>query len=296
MATRLRRVALLAGAALLFFDTASAWAWGPATHVHLATRLLADVGWLPATLAALLGRHTVSYLYGNIAADVVFAKRWSRIKQICHQWTTGFRLLDGAVTDRDRAFSLGYLSHLAADTVAHGKYVPRQLAVTHTSMNFGHLYWEVRADHVVPPAAFRGLRELERHDFHAHHHQLALVLTETFLPHEVNLRLFRRINRLVAARPWQNSVRLWGRHSRWPLSVGMLRMYHDESLERMISVMVDQHRSPVLHEDPNGTSALQHVRHNRRHVRRLRRRGLPLAHVVHEAAATYAPDPRHGVA
>lgn len=296
MTRKFRRVALLAGVAFLFLDTASAWAWGPATHVHLATRLLGDFGWLPASLAALLSRHAWSYIYGNVAADVVLAKRWSRVKQICHQWTTGFRLLDNATTEQDRAFSLGYLSHLAADTVAHGKYVPRQLAVTRTTMNFGHVYWEMRADHLVPATAFQGLRDLQHRDFTVHHRQLAGILTETFLPHGMNVRVFRRINHLVAAPYWQRSIRLWGRHSRWPLSVGLVRLYHDESLARMISVMVEQHRSPVLHEDPNGTSALLHVRYDRRHMRRLRRSGLPLAHVLHEAAATYAPDPRYRIA
>ncbi len=292
MTRRFWRVGLWAGAAFLFLDTANARAWGPLTHVPLAARLLDDSAWLPACLAALLSRHAWCYLYGNIAADVVFAKRWSRVKQICHQWTTGFHLLDNAATEPDRAFSLGYLSHLAADTVAHGKYVPRQLAVTRTTMNFGHLYWEMRADQCAPASAFEGLRELERHDFSAHHRQLAGILTETFLPHGMNIRVFRRINHLVAARSWQRSIRLWGRHSRWALSVELLRLYHDESLARMRSVLVELHRSPVLHEDPNGTSALLHVRHDRRHMRRLRRRGLPLAHVLYEAAATYAPDLR----
>jgi len=43
-----------------------------------------------------------------------------------------------------RAFAFGYLAHLAADTVAHNYFVPRQLAVTSSTSSLGHSYWESR--------------------------------------------------------------------------------------------------------------------------------------------------------
>ena len=284
--------AVVAAALYVLFNADEALAWGAGTHVQLGTEMLARLGLLPASVAAVLARHAIDYLYGNVAADVVFAKRWSRVKQFCHHWTTGFRLLDRCGDGRGQAFALGYLSHLAADTVAHGKFIPRQLAVTGTTMNFGHLYWELRADSLLAPDSADRLEALARYDFTVHHARMAEVMTQTFLPYEVNLRVFERITHLMTRRPLLRSMGMWGVYSRWPLCGDLLRRYHDECLERMASVLSEQERSPVLHEDPNGSSALLQVRVHRRHVRLLRRGGLALDHLLYDAAASYAPTNR----
>ncbi len=272
-------------------DAADALAWGPATHVQLGSQILGNLAWLPTAVGIALARHGLDYLYGNVAADAVFAKKWSRIKQFCHHWTTGFRLLELAEDDRHRAFAYGYLSHLAADTIAHGKFVPRQLAITRTTINFGHLYWEMRADNRIGYKAFRQLDALADHDVRTHHDLMAAVITHTFLPYRLNLRVFKRINRLVTRQHWRRSVSLWGQYSRWPLCGDLLDRYHAESVDRMVCVLSRLHKSPVLHDDPNGNSSLLSVRVNRRHLHRLRRRGLPLEHLLREAVASYAPQP-----
>ena len=101
-----------------------ALAWGPATHIGLASTMWEYLSVLPAAVAAVLARHRIAYLYGSIAADIVFAKRLSRVKQFCHHWSTAFRMLDSAADGRAKAFAYGYLSHLAA---AYYKY-PRTAA------------------------------------------------------------------------------------------------------------------------------------------------------------------------
>ncbi|MBI4716266.1 MAG: hypothetical protein HY763_00515 [Planctomycetes bacterium] len=110
---RLTRLALVVLVLALLGDVPAAFAWGPAVHVGLGGEVLGRLSLLPAAVAALLARHTAAYLYGSIAADIVFAKRLSRIKQFCHHWSTGFRLLDSAAGEEQRAFGWGYLSHLA---------------------------------------------------------------------------------------------------------------------------------------------------------------------------------------
>ena len=132
------KILLLATIVLVGVPT-DALAWGPATHVGIGASVLDGLALLPAALAALLYRRRDAYLYGCIAADIVFAKRLSRVKQFCHHWSTGFKLLDSASDDSGTAFAYGYLSPLAADTIAHGKYVPHQIVVSGTSVNFGHL-------------------------------------------------------------------------------------------------------------------------------------------------------------
>lgn len=284
------RTAILAALAVLLLDPKELFAWGPATHVQLANDVLRNLGLLPAAMAALLGRHALDYIYGCVAADVVFAKRLSRVKQFCHHWSTGFGLLERADDDRVRAFAYGYLSHLAADTVAHGKFVPRQITLTRSTVNFGHVYWEARADRMVPHAASDQLRDFARCDFDIHHRELSGLLMETFLPYDLNREVFARINALVAREGWRRGMEIVERCSRWALHPDVLQAYHGECVDRTLSLLAEEHHSPVLAEDPNGSAALACSRINRRQLRRLKRRGLPWQQRAHELAAGWAPQ------
>ena len=53
-------------------------------------------------------------------------------------------IYDSARDEPLRAFALGYLAHLAADSVAHNYFVPKQLAITSSTSALGHSYWESR--------------------------------------------------------------------------------------------------------------------------------------------------------
>jgi hypothetical protein len=281
---------IVAGAILLGAAD-QAYAWGPATHVALGNSILSQLGLLPAGIAAILARHAVAYLYGNIAADIVFAKRLSKIKQFCHHWSTGLGVLQSAPTDRDRAFAYGYLSHLAADTVAHGKFVPRQVMVSDCSVNFGHFYWELRADSAQPAPVWTVVERVLGQD-HAHHHlQLSGHLRDTLLSFEVNRILFERMNALAIRRGFRRTVDTWNRYSRFELLPGTLAGYHNECIDRILSVLQDGRRSPVLREDPNGASALSHVKFQRRLARRVHGNERLAARRRREAAHAWAPRP-----
>lgn len=265
------------------------FAWGPATHIGLGNALLDQLTLLPTAIAALLARNKIAYLYGNVAADIVFAKRWSRVKQFCHHWSTGFRLLDESDEDRDRAFAWGYLSHLAADTVAHGKYVPRQIVISQCAVNSGHFFWELRADAMEQEATWQSLEDVFRNDHDRHYDHLERQITGTFLSFDFNLLVFDGINALAARRAFRQSIGAWNRRSRWYLAPELLEGYRAESLERMVSLLSDGAKSKLLHEDPNGTSALMSLRVHRKGLRGLKRHGLPIDRRLLEAARGLAP-------
>lgn len=268
----------------------AAFAWGPATHVGLAGSVLEQLGSLPAVIAALLARHKIAYLYGSVAADMVFAKRWSRVKQFCHHWSTGFDLLEAAPTDDGRAFAYGYLSHLAADTVAHGKFVPYQVVVSDCAVNFGHLYWELRADSDQPDASWSALKNVLRRNHAAQHTLLSAQIRGTFLPFRMNRLCFDRLNTVAAHPFFRGAVTRCAHLSRAPLSPELLDRYHRESVDRILDVLTHAHRSTLLREDPNGTSALMQVHVHRRRLRRLRRGGTPVATQLREASVGWAPN------
>ena len=279
-------------AAILFVlgSADDAFAWGPLTHVVLGKSVLGYLGLLPGATALLLRRHHIAFLYGNIAADFVFAKRLSRVKQSCHHWSTALRLLETAPDEEGRAFAYGYLSHLAADTVAHGKYVPRQIVVSGTSVNFGHLYWELRADSAKSEHGDGLLKDVLDRTHTRHHAMLACHLTGTFLSHDMNRFLFERMSALVVTRGFRRTVDVWSRCSRWRLSPPLLDGYLTESLDRILSVLGDPVRSAVLKDDPNGTSAFMQLRVDRRELRRLKRKGVSVARRIQEASLSLAPD------
>jgi len=266
-----------------------ALAWGPATHIGLARTLLDHLFLVPPAIAVVLARHGWAYLYGNIAADIVFAKRWSRVKQFCHHWSTAFRLLDAANDDQARAFTYGYLSHLAADTVAHGKFIPRQLVLSGCSFRFGHLYWELRADAAEHRASWEMLERVLDRDHSEHHERLEGHFAGTFLPYEVNCLLFQQVNTFVVRRDLRRKMNTWGRYSRWDLSEDLLQGYRVECVERMLSILSEGRQSTLLREDPNGMSALTQVKVRRREVRRLKQRGLPVKRRLQEASRGLAP-------
>ena len=286
---RFTRWTLLWTGAALLVDVEQVFAWGPATHIGLGTTVLAELSVLPAAIAALLTRHGISYLYGNIAADVVFAKRWSRVKQFCHHWTTGFSLLEAAPDDRAKAFAYGYLSHLAADTVAHSKFVPRQIATSEVSLNFGHFYWELRADTLEKESSWKSLEQLFSASRSHLHFLMQREIHDTFLPFELNRLLFEGINALSARKGFRRTMHAWGRYSRWHLCPELLNQYHAESVDRIHSILTCGGQSALMREDPNGTSALMHVRVRRRELRRRRRLGAPVGRRILEASRELAP-------
>lgn len=270
--------------------TDAAYAWGPATHVGLGSAALAELATLPAAIAAILSRHRLAYLYGNIAADIVFAKRLSRVKQFCHHWSTGFKLLECAESKRDQAFAYGYLSHLAADTVAHNKYIPRQIMLSGAPVNIGHFYWEIRADAAANEADWRLFKEALTIDNATHYQLLEPHFADTFLSHKVNTKLFAGVNALAMRKSLRRSLRTWNRYSSFPLEPSLVKGYRMEALDRMLSVLRAGHQSAVLRDDPNGTSALMRVHVHRREIKKRKKQGLPIAHRHFDSARLYAPS------
>lgn len=267
----------------------SAAAWGPATHTKIAADLLNQLALAAPALAALLVRYRRDFVFGNIAADVVFAKRLSRVKQFCHQWSTAFRLLDDARSDAHRAFAYGYLAHLAADTVAHNKYLPRQMTLTRTTLSFGHLYWELRADSTIGMHYWDQLREVLDGRFLQHESVLQQRLTDTLLPFHWNLAIFYRLNTAVSRKGLIRTMDVWYHRSRWELPEDILAEYRAECVERAVDILVQGPRSAVVYDDPNGTAALGHTREQRRQLRRMARAGVLHPHVIAEATAMHAP-------
>ena len=216
----LPRLALaLAGVGLVLLALPeSAHAWTPGTHIYLGESVLSSLGQLPAAVADLLRAYPFDFLYGNIAADSSIAKHYAPLGRHCHYWHVGQEIHDLAASDALRAFGLGYLCHLAADTVAHNYFVPRQLMITSSTAAVGHSYWETRVETHLGDAYAKSAKDvilLNHADADAH---LDRIIAPTIFSVRTNRRLFRGMVHLTESSSWQRATQVAREYSRWPLA------------------------------------------------------------------------------
>ena len=138
----------------------SALAWGPAVHTVTALSLLSDTSMICAGIASILSAFPREYLYGCLAADFFIGKGQRKTSKHPHNWQGGFRFLRESANDREKAFAYGFLSHLAADVVAHNLCMPQLISSSTGAMPMGHLYWEMETDHLVGPAYLKFARQV----------------------------------------------------------------------------------------------------------------------------------------
>lgn len=271
-------LALLAVALVAAALPDPALAWTPGTHIYLAQNVLASAHLLPPTVADLIRAFPFDYLYGNIAADSTIAKNFAPVSRHCHHWHVGQEIHDLAPTDALRAFGLGYLSHLAADTVAHNYFVPRQLAVTSSRSGLGHAYWESRFETHLGEGFARTAKEVIGLDHGPADAHLDQLISPTIFSVRTNRRIFRGMVHLVETRSWQRAFRMAREHSRWDLPDADVEQHMALSYEFVMEMLGDD-RPLARRLDPAGTEPLRAARHirseaqaagGRRDVERLR--------------------------
>jgi len=120
------------------------FAWGPGVHIGVSLSVLDR---LPDYLRLLLMGNINEFLYGSLAPDFILGKTLSEEKKHSHNWSVAFKILDNAETDREKAFAYGYISHLAADAVAHGMLVN---SMDKRFKGARHAYLEIVADNHCP--------------------------------------------------------------------------------------------------------------------------------------------------
>jgi hypothetical protein len=250
-------LALLLGATAIFLFPDPAWAWGPATHVHLGTHVLHSLFLLPPAVRALIAAHPRDFLYGSVAADISLAKKYVPEGRHCHHWKIGEEIYDTAETDRLRAVGLGYLAHLAADTIAHNFFVPRQLLLTSTSKALGHSYWEHRMDVQLGERSTRLAREVVMDlDHSAADALFDRVLSATLFSFQTNRRIFRGMIRFQDNDRWQSLFSVMLQNSRWVLPDDVVRAYVVLSFDYIVDYLRRRGEGVAASLDPIGDENL----------------------------------------
>lgn len=234
-------------------------AWGPGHHLEFAERVYRRrKELLPRDVATLLREEHDAYEYGNLAADIINFKGYGGAYSHCHRWKIIDDMRALATTPREHAFILGYLSHLAADTIAHNHYVPYHLARFARTKGLGHLYWEMSADRFVPESRWSVITRLKSKP----------ELTE--LDELVNRTVPRKALSMGANKFLFNHVLLVSERERWRsgmqrihpvgevrLSKGFLSIFQDAAVDRIRLALHPRGFRAIQCVDANGKEAQQ---------------------------------------
>lgn len=215
-----------------------AFAWGPLTHMYLGSEVYYLGSILPVGVYSLIRRYRQDFLYGNLMADMILGKKYLPRKMNSHSWDVAVNLFESSKTDPEKAFSYGYLSHLAADTVAHGSF-------TCKSKNIGHAFLELKADSIIDRRHWLEAVRIERKVQRRNDVFLEKSLHRFIFSFKTNRRLFKSwviISGLNKER-FGNPVLIERRH---------IERLHEESLDRISDVLQHGLRSEVLKKDPIG--------------------------------------------
>jgi hypothetical protein len=267
LASRLSHV-MVAALVILVLAPAVAHAWTPGTHVYLGEAVMRSLALLPVAVAELLREFPYDFLYGSIAADTSIAKKYAPVGRHCHSWAVGMEIFEGARDDPLRAFGLGYLSHLAADSVAHNYFVPKQLAVTSSTASLGHSYWESRFETHLGSDCARRARELILIDHSRSDGLLDRVLSPTIFSTPTNRRIFRGMVIVADNESWQRIFQLLKDNSRWDLPDDDVTRYLARSYDYIIDLLRQMDSAEPFRLDPSGDEALRMAKRVRRRILR----------------------------
>ena len=236
-----------------------AWAWTPGTHIYLAEQIVNGAHLVPGVVGELIRAFPYDYLYGSIAADTSFAKKYAPAGRHPHAWHVAQEIHDKAESDALRAFGLGYLSHLAADVIAHNHFVPRQLILSRGPAGVAHAYWEARIERVLGHRYSREAMDLLRMDHTPADRLLDTVLSPTLFSTPNNRKIFRGMVRIADQRSYQATLRLAEDFSGVALTEEDVGRHLEQSRDAIIQMLVEANAS-IRDTDPSGESSLRAAR------------------------------------
>lgn len=233
-------------------------AWGPGHHLEFAERVYRRRReLLPANRAKLLAAEREAYLYGNIAADIINMKAYGGHRNHCHRWTIVEEMREHAEgTPAEEAFILGYLSHLAADTIAHNHFVPYHLVRFARGKGLGHVYWEMSADRYVPERRWDIISRLRnRAELDGLDELVNRTVPRKALPMGANKLIFNHVLLVSHRTAWRRGMERIHPIGKVRLEKGFLSRFQKAAVDRVRLSMHPRGFRRLLHLDTNGKAA-----------------------------------------
>ena len=266
------KITLATVAAILLLPSA-ADAWGPATHLEIGRAVLQSLDTLPPTVRALIVKFPYDFLYGTISADAVVGKNLVEKLKHCHNWSFGYKLLGKAETDSERSFAYGYLSHLAADTVAHNHFVPEMMLRTFSTRTLRHIYWEMRFDALVDRKVWKIPEKIVKTVHDKNDLLLSSTLEEMFLPFTASKRIFSSVLSLHRVERWHSMISNLSKRSKWVFNEEQKSHFYGQAFDAAIGFLKYGKRARCLRKDPTGEHNLKTAKATRKKLKAIQRKG-----------------------
>ena len=266
---------LFIGAALLLIicTPANALAWGGGIHLQLGTAVLNNLTAIRPAIAAVIEAYPYDFLYGCVAADITIGKKFTHFLLHCHRWQVGMKVLENAGPDPQKACAYGYLSHLAADTIAHNYFVPFKVMRSFATLTLKHAYWEMRFENFVEREIWETARKVSQENYRANDALLRKVLSDTIFSFGTNKRIFNSILLVSRLEKWQQVLQTLSDTSRYNLDESDREEYMGLAQEAVFDFLNEMEGSRYFHADPTGERALVTAEAVRKNLRLLYRSG-----------------------
>ncbi|MBI4689100.1 MAG: zinc dependent phospholipase C family protein [Nitrospirae bacterium] len=223
------------------------FAWGPLTHVYFGSEIYYFGSLLPAGIYALIRKCRSDFLYGNLMADIIVGKKFLPDEKSSHNWDVALNLFDAAKTQQQKAFVYGYLSHLAADTVAHE-------SLTIGRKNMGHTFIELKADSIVDKKYWVQAMAIDKKVQSRNDIFLESSLDRAMFSFKTNKRIFKSMVLLSGLHDERVSSFI-DKNIIIPSTYKKenIKRLHEESLDRIIDLLQNGRDSGVLSKNPLGS-------------------------------------------
>ncbi len=197
------------------------------------------------------------FLYGNISADIVIGKRFQPYHKNCHNFTIAKSLIEAAKTDRQKAFSYGYLCHLVSDIVAHNFFVPYMIISTYKTRTLTHLYWETRLDNKVERDIWKIVDDFKYLDFSENHFLLKKMLTYNFFPFEIHNGIYKGYILFSKLDKWHKTLDFLRNFSSYRILKFVIRETFSLSVDFCIRVLKKKDDDFLYLCDPMGKKTIE---------------------------------------
>jgi hypothetical protein len=248
-----------------------AFAWGAGIHLQLGTAVLANLDLIRPAVAAVIGAYPHDFLYGCMAADITIGKKFTHYLLHCHRWNMGMKILRESGPEPQQACAYGYLSHLAADTVAHNYYVPMKTMESFSSLTLKHAYWEMRFETLVDREIWATGNMVAKEHFEANDRMLRRVLSDTLFSFGTNKRIFNSILLVSRLEKWQHVLQTINDTSRFPLEEAEKVEFLSLAHEAVFDILKNGEDGRFFRADPTGERALATAEAVRKNLRLLYR-------------------------
>jgi hypothetical protein len=198
----------------------------------------------------------MAFLYGNLAADIINIKNFGGHYNHCHRWTIVRDFQDTGKSPAVQAFAMGYLAHLAADTIAHNHYVPYHLARYARHRGLGHLYWEMSADRFVPDSRWDLVTKLKADSgLDLLDDLVNQAVPKKALSMKANKMLFNHVLLISERETWRRGMAKIQPIGKVRLSRGFLDLFRKAATDRIRLAFTARGLKRLEHIDTNGKAA-----------------------------------------